>query len=105
MSANAESWALRQDALSLLSQFVPPADQWFKTVLSPEEDEKLAQLALSGKGQTQQAIQLLAYMKSEHAIQTLLSADVAENTTNKHSKRYSTNRWQFTPNCSNPITI
>ena len=80
LTIHAESWALRQDALTLLTQHIPPASQWQSVVLSESEDEKLAQLALRDAGQSRQAIRLLAHMKSEHAVQYLLAADAAEKT-------------------------
>jgi adenylate cyclase len=77
---HAESWALRQDALALLTQQIPQAEQWQPVILSESEDEKLAQLALQDKGQAHRVIPLLAQMKSQHAIQTILLADIDEKT-------------------------
>jgi adenylate cyclase len=77
---NAESWAVRQDALALLTQQLPEAELWQPVVLSESEDGRLAQFALQAKGQTRRVIPLLAQMKSEHAIQTILAADIDEKT-------------------------
>ena len=78
LTTNAESWALRQDALTLLTQRIPTTAQWQPVVLAESEDAKIAQLALSDKGQSHQAIRLLAQIKSEYALQTVLAADIDE---------------------------
>jgi adenylate cyclase len=80
LTMNADSWALRQDTLALLTQQLPQAEQWQPVVLSKDQDEKLAQLALQEKGQSRQVLPLLAQMKSEHAVQTLLTAEIDEKT-------------------------
>ncbi|MBE2222550.1 MAG: CHASE2 domain-containing protein [Anaerolineae bacterium] len=80
LTMNAESWALRQDALALLAQQLPQAEQWQPTMVSESDDEKLAQLAVQDKGQARRIIPLLAQMKSERAIQTILAAEIEEKT-------------------------
>ncbi|MFO7682541.1 MAG: CHASE2 domain-containing protein [Chloroflexota bacterium] len=78
LAVMAESWALRQDILTLLLQQTPPAEKWQPVGLSEYADKKVGHLTLRENGQSGQAVALLAHVKSETAVQTILDSGVDE---------------------------
>ena len=72
-------WRIRRDALNVLAHLLPKAEKWQPVGISAAGDARLAHLALEESTQAQQAVAIIAQLKSETAVQTLVEAYEAGN--------------------------
>ncbi|MCA9943479.1 MAG: CHASE2 domain-containing protein [Anaerolineales bacterium] len=72
-------WRVRRDALNALAHLLPSAEQWQPVGVSATGDVKLARLALEESAQGKLAVEIIARMRSETAVQTLVEAVESDN--------------------------
>lgn len=60
--------------LEALKSLVPASPEWRELAFSPEQDEALAHLALAGGSQSGLAAELIGYLRSRRAVQTVLQS-------------------------------
>lgn len=74
LAATSGEWRVRRDALNVLTHLLPVAATWQAVGISKEGDTRLAHLALEESTQGKLAVGIIGRLRSETAVQTLVTA-------------------------------
>lgn len=79
LAREATVWQMQDDALAILANAVPTVGEWQQNSISVNGDVRLAELALADDGHALKAATIIAKIKSETAVHTLLDHQQANN--------------------------